>query len=246
MAAILSSSDRDVLAPDLRIAKLSRSSSAFPALERRARFHAGLVVLGYSSDAAADLATADQAADHMLAIDPNSHNSLRAKATVLRAQGNWREAEAVLRRVIGTQPTEANRRFELVQILMAEGRHQAALESLQAAKRFAGGTDTVYAYDADIAPAELATGQFAEAEASARLAISEFPPGSGRFGELPSLAMIGAESSSGQEEAARADLQKFLVTRRRWDSMTEVEKWPAFAANPKLLYGLRRAGMPVE
>jgi tetratricopeptide (TPR) repeat protein len=208
--------------------------------------HAGLVLLGYTSDAAADLAIADNAADHMLAIDPNSPNSLRAKAAVLRAQGRSREAEAVLRRVIGRQPTEANRRHELGQILMAEGRHQEALENFQTAKQFAGGTDPIYAYDANIAMAELAVGQFAMAEASARSAIYEFPPDSGRAVELPWLALIAAEGGNDQHEAARTDLRKFLATPRSWRSMTEIEKWPAFAANPKLLDGLQRAGMPAE
>jgi DNA-binding winged helix-turn-helix (wHTH) protein len=57
-------------------------------LERRARLHAEFVLWGYSSDAAADLAISTEAADHALAIDPNHLNSLRAKATVLRAKGD--------------------------------------------------------------------------------------------------------------------------------------------------------------
>jgi Flp pilus assembly protein TadD len=66
----------------------------------------------------------------MLAIDPNSLHSLRVKATVLGAQGNWREAEAVLRRVIGMQPMEANRRSGLGQILMAESPSSGGSEEL--------------------------------------------------------------------------------------------------------------------
>jgi tetratricopeptide (TPR) repeat protein len=201
---------------------------------------------GYSSDPTADLAIAAKAADRLLAIDPNDIDSLRAKAFVLRAQGRWSEAEAVLRRVIDLHPTEANRHWELGLVLMAEGRHQEALASFQTAKRFAGGGDPVFYIDANIAMAELAIGQFDAAIALAQRSLSEYPPDSGRLGEVPWLALIAAETSSGEDAAARADLQKFLATSRSWGSMAAIEKWPTFAVNPKLLDGLRRAGMPAE
>jgi tetratricopeptide (TPR) repeat protein len=203
--------------------------------------------MGYSSDPTADLAIAATAADHMLLIDPNSLISLRAKSFVLRAQGNWKDAEVVLSRVIDIQSTEANRRSELGQILMAQRRHREALESFETAKQFAGGADPVYAYNAGIAMAQLAIGQFDAAITSARWSLSGYPPNTGGlFGEVPWLVLIGAESDSGQDDAARADLQRFLATPRSWRSMAEIEKWPAFAANPKLLDGLRRAGMPAD
>jgi tetratricopeptide (TPR) repeat protein len=218
----------------------------FAALERQARLHSARVMAGYSSDPTADLTIAAKAADHMLTINPNSLLSLRAKSFVLRAQHNWSEAEAVLRRAIDLSPTEANRRAELGVVLLAEGRHQEALESFQMAKRLAGGSDPVRGYEANIAMAELAIGQFAAAIASARRSLSGYPTDSGRLGEVPWLALIAAESGSEQDDAARADLQKFLATSRTWGNMAEIEKWPAFAANPKLLDGLRRAGMPAE
>jgi DNA-binding winged helix-turn-helix (wHTH) protein/TolB-like protein/Tfp pilus assembly protein PilF len=235
---------------DERIALIERALALepnnFEGLEQQARFRSARVVSGYSSDPTADLTIAAKAADHLLTIDANHLFSLRAKSFVLRAQGNWSEAEAVLHRAIDLQPTEANRRAELGQVLMAEGRHQEALESLQKAKRLAGGSDPVFLYDANIAMAELGIGQFAGAIASARQSLSGYPPNSGRLGEVPWLALIAAESGSGQDDTARADLQKFLAMPRSWHSMVEIEKWPAFAANPKLLDGLRRAGMPAD
>jgi tetratricopeptide (TPR) repeat protein len=214
--------------------------------ERQARLHAEFVLLGYSSDPIADLAIATQAADRALAIDPNSLHSLRAKATVLRAKGDWTAAEALLRRVLTLQPTEADRHSELGQCLMAQGRHHDALASFQTAKQFAGGADPVYWYDADIAMASLAIGQMPKAIAAAQLAIGEMPPDTARTGELPWLALIAATSHSGDDEAARADLRRFLAAPRSWHSLAEVQKWPAFAANPRLLDGLRRAGMLAE
>jgi tetratricopeptide (TPR) repeat protein len=108
---------------------------------------------------AAGLAIADNAANHALLIQPNSVLALRAKAFALRAQGKWQEAEAVLHRMIDLQPTEANSHWELGQVLMAEGRQQEALECFEATKRFAGGSDSVFIYDAYLAMAELALGQ---------------------------------------------------------------------------------------
>jgi len=153
---------------------------------------------------------------------PHAQLSLRVKAAVLRAQGHWIEAEAVQRRVISLKPTESFRHYELGLILMAQGRHQEALVSFQTARRSAGGNNPVYWYDADIAMANQALGQFAEAMAAARLSIGEMPPDVGRSGELPSLALIAATAGSGNEEAARADLQKLIAAPRSWCSMSEI------------------------
>lgn len=216
------------------------------ALERQARFHAEFVLLGYSLAPASDLAIAEMASDRLFEIDPNHLLALRARATVLRARGEWTAAEAVVRRAMGMQPTELARHYELGFIQMAEGRHQEALRSFQDARRFAGGADPIYLYDANIALAQLAIGQNAEAIGMAQTSISESPPIIGRWAEFPWLALVAALSDSGQDDSARADLRKFLATSRSWHSLSLVEQWPAFAANQNLLVGLRNAGMPAE
>ena len=76
--------------------------------------------------------------------------------------------------------------------------------------------------------------------------MAEFSPDAGRIAEAPWLTLIAAESANGQDAEARADLQKFLATPRTWRTMAAIQKVPTFAANPKLLEGLRRAGMPAE
>jgi hypothetical protein len=60
------------------------------------------------------------------------------------------------------------------------------------------------------------------------------------------LTLIAAASESGQDAEARAVLQKFLATPRTYRTMGEVRKSPDLAANPNLLDGLQRAGMPAE
>jgi adenylate cyclase len=218
----------------------------FLALQYEARLRAGLVMNGYSSDPAADLVIAAKAADRMLELRPNELGALRAKAAVLRAQGNWDEAAAFSRQMIELQPLESTRHSEYGFVLMAQGHHKQALEQYMIAKQLAAGTDPVYSIDAGIAAALVANDQFPEAIALARLSIQEFPPDSGRGGETPWLALIAAESANGQDAEARANLQKFLATPRTLRTMAEIEKLPSLAANPKLLEGLRRAGMPAE
>ena len=89
----------------------------------------------------------------------------------------------------------------------------------------------------------LANDRFPEAIAQARLAIGEFPPESGRIAEAPWLVLIAAESANGQDAEARADLQSFSPLREAASTMAEIQKFDYLAA-PKLLDGLRRAGMP--
>jgi hypothetical protein len=58
--------------------------------------------------------------------------------------------------------------------------------------------------------------------------------------------LIAAESKNGQDVEARADLQKFLAMPPFYRSMVAIQKNPQFAANQRLLEGLRHAGMPQE
>jgi hypothetical protein len=129
-------------------------------------------------------------------------------------------------------------------VQMAQGRHVDALASFQTAKRVAGGTDSVHVIDAFTAQALLATAQFSDAIRQAYAAIAAFPSDSGRSGETPFLTLIAAESENGQGEDAHRDLREFLATTRVLHSMVEVNKLPWLAANPKLIEGLRLAGMP--
>jgi adenylate cyclase len=216
------------------------------ALERQARLHAEFVILGYSSNPAADLAFADKAANQLFTIDPNNLLTLRARTNTLRARGDWLAAEAVVRRAIGLQPTEAGRHYELGYILMAEGRHQEALDSFQKAREFAGGSDPVYLFDVNIAMADLALGRFTEAIALAQGAVAQVSPNTGHLAEFPWLALIAAKGDSGRDKEARADLQTFLATPRSWRSMSQIQKSAAFAANQNLVIGLHNAGMPAE
>src|SRR5215469_16952570 len=122
---------------------------------------------------------------------------------------------------------------------MAQGHFKEALENLMTAKRV-GGAPPSPLFSQSLAFGLLANDRFAEAITEAQLAIAQ------NVGRDAWLALIAAESENGQDAEARASLQKFLAMPRTYRTLAEVQKTPPFAANGKLLDGLRRAGMPEE
>jgi TolB-like protein len=233
-----------------KIALVERALAIDPnyvsALRTAARLHADLVMDAFSSDREADLADATKLIDGALMLSPNDVLSQRQKANVLRAQGNWGEAAVLLRQVIPRLPVQGLSYRELGWILMSQGHHKEALENLTIARQLVTDTEPIPLIDSNIASALLANDRFTEAVAQARLAIAEYPPESGREGESPWLVLIAAESVNGQDAEARANLQKFLATPRAYGTMAAIQKRLVFARNPRLLEGLRRAGMPEE
>ena len=204
-----------------------------------------LVLNEFSANRDADLARATNFANRALQLAPNDVEVLRDKAIVLRAKGDLDEAVALLRKVIGLAPQWGWPRRDLGQILLSQGHYKEALEAFVSAKRLisAAGADSVAPIDWSLAMGLLVNDRFPEAIAQARLAIGELSPESGLIAEAAWLVLIAAESANGQDAEARADLQKFLATPRSWRTVAEIQKFDYLAA-PKLLDGLRHAGMP--
>jgi TolB-like protein/Flp pilus assembly protein TadD len=231
-----------------RIALIERALAIDPdyalALERKAVWVSDLVVIGFSSDRDADLATAIKAADRAFQLAPNDVDVLVPKVYVLQAQGNIDGSAALIRKVLELDPLNSWMHRRLGMIQMIQGRSKEALESFVTAKRLA--TQRLQLFDQSLAYGLLANEQYPEAIAQARLAMGEWPLESGWNAEVPWLVLIAAESENGQTAEARADLQKFLATQRTYRSIAEVEKLRFLRANSKLLEGLRHAGMPEE
>jgi adenylate cyclase len=234
-----------------RLALIQRALALDPnfmwALRADGRVRADRVFNGFSPDATADLTQALRSVDQALLLAPNDYGTLREKSRVLRAQGDLDGAAAVIRRLIELKPAVSYRYNDLGWILMAQGHPKEALDNFMTAKRLA--TDTEFIQQplgAHLAAALVANDRFAEAIPQAHLSIARFTSENGRDAEIPWLALIAAESLSGQDAQARADLGRFLATPRTWHSMAEIQKYPFFAANTQLLAGLRHAGMPAE
>ncbi len=214
------------------------------ALRLDASWHTSFVLTGFSSDPQADLERAERSLDRLLKLAPEDYGALRIKSRMLRAQGDLDGAAALVRRTIELRPEIGYQYYDLGTILMIQKHPKEALESFMTAKRLNPSNADFDVIDGTFTVALVGNDRFGEAIPQARLAIAKFTSDAGRVAEYPWLALIAAESASGQEAEARADLQKFLATPRTWHSMAEVRKFPFFAANPQLLEGLRRAGMP--
>jgi tetratricopeptide (TPR) repeat protein len=215
------------------------------ALQSKAQMYALLVADGYSSDPSADLSTARKAVDRALQLAPDDIWALRRKAFILQLQDDLEGAEALVRTSLEREPLDGYRYRQLGAIQMRQGHFKEALESFTTAKRL-GGAPPRPVFSQSLAFGLLANGRFREAIAEAQLARVGWQSDVGRTSEGASLTLIAAESESGQDAEARADLQKFLATPRIYRTMAEVRKSPDLAANPNLLDGLQRAGMPAE
>jgi tetratricopeptide (TPR) repeat protein len=204
-----------------------------------------LVINEFSTNRDADMARATDFANRALRLAPNDVGVLRDKAVVLRAQGDLDAAAALLRKVIELAPQWGWPRRDLGQVMLSQGHYQEALETFVSAKRLISvtGADSVAPIDWSLAMGLLVNDRFPEAIAQARLAIGEIPPETGLLAEAAWLVLIAAESANEQDAEARADLQKFLATPRTWRTVVEIQKFDYLAA-PKLLDGLRHAGMP--
>jgi tetratricopeptide (TPR) repeat protein len=217
------------------------------ALQMDGRVRADLVFNGFSLDPSADLALALRSVDQALLLVPNDYGTLRDKSRVLRAHGDLDDAAVIIRKLIEMNPSVSYRYNDLGWILMAQGHPKEALDNFLTAKRLATDTDFIQQLlDANLAVALVANDRFAEAIPQARLAIVGFASENGRDAETPWLALIAAESLSGQDSQAQADLEKYLAMPRTWRNIGAVRSYPFFAANQRLLDGLRRAGMPTE
>jgi TolB-like protein/tetratricopeptide (TPR) repeat protein len=215
------------------------------ALVEKAQMYALLVVDRYSSDPSADLSTARKAVDRALQLAPDDIWALRRKALILQAQGDLEGAAALNRKLLEREPLDGWRYRQLGIVQMLQGHFKEALENFTTAKRL-GGSPPLPAFSQSLALGLVANDRFPEAIAEARLAIAQWPSDVGRPSEFAWLALIAAESENGQDAEARADLQKFLATPRTYRTLAEVQQFPQFAANRKLLDGLQRAGMPAE
>jgi class 3 adenylate cyclase/TolB-like protein len=216
------------------------------ALSQGARLLADRVMLGFSTDPTADLSRARTIIDRALQLKPDDWDTLRQNARVLRAQGDFDGAEAVVRKLLVMNPQSAYRYVDLGVLRMIKGHPEEMLQNMQTARSLATIDDDVPVIDTYMAVALLANSRFDEAISQARLATGEFTKESGRFGEVPWVTLIAAEYQSGNVADAKAELQKFLSAPRTLVNLVAVKTMPYLAANTNLLDGLRGAGMPEQ
>jgi tetratricopeptide (TPR) repeat protein len=216
------------------------------ALHMSARLATDYSLGGFSTDSKSDLALALTRVDRALQLAPNDFDTLKDKSHILRAQGDLDGATAVIKRLLELNPVSGFRYFDLGLIRLIQGHPEELLTDMQTARRLAsrGDPSDAQAMDAWLAMALFANGRFDEAISQASLAVAELPNDSGRTVEVPWLALISAQYLSGNDTAAKAQLQNFLSRPRLLSNLAAVKKVPTLAATPRLLEALRGAGMP--
>jgi TolB-like protein len=233
-----------------RMALVERALALDPnyvwALYTSARLATDYAMGGFSTDPKADLALALTRVDRALQLAPNDFETLKHKSHILRAQGDLDGATAVIKRLLELNPVSGFRYFDLGLIRLVQGHPEELLTDMQTARRLVsrGDPSAAQATDAWLAMALFANGRFDEAISQARLAVAEMSNDSGRIGEVPWLALISAQYFSGDDAAAKTQLQNFLSGPRLLSNLAAVKKVPTLAATPRLLEALRGAGMP--
>jgi tetratricopeptide (TPR) repeat protein len=206
--------------------------------------HVSLVLDGYSTDREADLAIAGRYVDRAFQLSPDNYAALRIRGKILRARRDWVGLSAILQNLLARNPIDALRRRELGMVQMIQGQPKDALESFLAAKEMGAERSNIRLIDSNIALALLADGRYDEAIAQARVAMAQFQGDAGTNLEVVWLTLIAAEAWNGQVVQARTDLQAFLAAWRTYDRISAIPAGSLLAAQPRLLEGLRRAGMP--
>ncbi len=213
------------------------------ALAQAARERAIVVLNGWSSDRRTDLAFATKTVDRLLTSRPRDVSLLTTRALVLRAQGDLDQALAVRRLIAEIDPQLADNHREIGAILQTQGHFAEALDSFTLARRLVTPFNADATLDGQTAAALLATNRVTDAITMARQAIAEAASGTA---DTPWLTLIAAENVNGQDEQARADLQKYLALKPTRPTLAEVRKFSFLAGVPNLLEGLQRAGMPAQ
>ena len=168
------------------------------------------------------------------------------KRTCCARRATWRGCGSPAQGDRAATAGEPSAHRELGLILLIQGHPKEALEKFMTARQLAAGTDPVDLIDCEHRHRIAGERSVSRGDRAGAAGDRRIPTRQRAHRRRPWLALIAAESANGQDAEARADLQKFLSTPRTWRTMAEIQKFPYFAANPKLLDGLRRAGMPAE
>jgi TolB-like protein len=213
------------------------------ALEAKASMLANIVIIGYSTNPRADADEARLYIERDLELNPANYGALVVKSRVLRAQGDLDGAKVLIHQLLQQAPMSSGRHFDLSIIAIYQGEPKVALSNMQTAKQLAIRPDDLALMDNFIAMMLLATGQYAEAIPQARLAAVEMATDYGRLGEFPWLTLIATEALTGQMYDAHSDLKRFLATPRELSTLRAAGHLRILNAVPRMLEGLRLAGM---
>jgi adenylate cyclase len=212
------------------------------------------VMLNRSADPQADLKRADELASRALAVDPNYWSAHNVKGQVLRAEGRLDDAIVEFERAIALDPNSVDAMANSGDVYMGLGQYEKAIEFKDKAIRLSPYDPVVFFWYWSKSIAYLALQQDDQAIEWARRAIASNP----NFGP-PHGILAAALALTGHEAEARDALQRRMALSPSYKSIAAVKAAlaPPPSADPRvraasdrvlprLIEGLRKAGMPEE
>jgi TolB-like protein/Flp pilus assembly protein TadD len=206
-----------------------------------------------SADPQADLKRADELASRALTVDANFSAAHFAKGQVLRAEGRFDDANAEYQRTLALNPNAANAVATLGETYSALGQYEKAIEFMDKAPRLSPHDPALFLWYWGKSVAYFGLQQYDQAIEWARRSISINP----NFGPAHGI-LAAALALTGHEAEARDALQRRnALSPTKSITAVKAAQAPPPSADPRvrassdrflprLIEGLRKAGMPEE
>ncbi len=179
-----------------------------------------------------------RAADQALAIDSGNAMAAYAKGLFLATTGRFAEAKTVIETALQRNPNFAPLYDTLSITHNGRGEYEQAISDLEKAMRLSPHDPQLGIWEYHHGLADLGLGHSAEAVDEERRAIDD---GFGTY--WPHQALAAAYALLGRDNEAKAELAE---SGRLNPHVTSIKSLPPLSNIPRLIDGLRRAGMPEE
>jgi adenylate cyclase len=178
------------------------------------------------------------AADQALAIDSGNAMAAYAKGLFLATTGRFAEAKTVIEAALQRNPNFAPLYDTLSITHNGRGEYEQAISDLENAVRLSPHDPQLGIWEYHHGLADLGLGHSAEAVDEERRAIDD---GFGTY--WPHQALAAAYALLGRDSEAKAELAE---SSRLNPHVTSIKSLPPLSNIPRLIDGLRKAGMPEE
>ena len=179
-----------------------------------------------------------RAADQALAIDSGNAMAAYAKGLFLATTGRFAEAKTVIEAALQRNPNFAPLYDTLSITHNGRGEYEQAISDLEKAMRLSPHDPQLGIWEYHHGLADLGLGHSAEAVDEERRAIDD---GFGTY--WPHQALAAAYALLGRDNEAKAELAE---SSRLNPHVTSIKSLPPLSNIPRLIDGLRKAGMPEE
>jgi adenylate cyclase len=177
-------------------------------------------------------------ADRALAINPGNGMAAYAKGLFLALTGQFAEAKSIAEAALQHNPNLAPLYAMLSVINTGRGDYEQAKSDIEQAMRLSSRDPQLGLWEFLYGRADLGLGRYAEAINEEHRAINE-----GFSAYWPHQVLVAAYALSGHDQEARAELAEAI---RLNPNITSIKSLPPVSKIPRLVDGLRKAGLPEE